>query len=95
MKRFVKCLLLPAVVIAGMIVIGADTAEARRRGRRSAAPVVVVPHHYYHYPSPYRHPPTVRTVYTPSIRVNASPWGPFYTYGYTSTVVAPGVYLGW
>ena len=42
MRRFVCCLLLPAVVIVGLVTIGADKAEARRWVRRAPARVVVV-----------------------------------------------------
>ncbi len=94
MKRFVKCLLMPAVVIAGMILVGADSAEARRRIRRPVAPVIVSPHYYYHYLRPYRRPPGFH-VYAPGVHVDISPWGQFYGYGYRSTFVTPGIYMGW
>ncbi len=43
MRRFICCLLLPAVVIVGLVAIKADTAEAGwRRHRRAPARVVVV-----------------------------------------------------
>jgi hypothetical protein len=43
MRRFVCRLLLPAVVIVGLIAIGADKAEARRWIRRAPARVIVSP----------------------------------------------------
>ena len=92
MKVFVKCLLMPTVVITGMILVGADSAEARRRTRRPVAPVIVSPQYYYHYPRPYRRP---SGVYVHAPRVHVGPWGQFYRYGYRGTVVAPAVYVGW
>ncbi len=42
MRRFVCCALLPAVVVVGLITLGAEKAEARRWVRRAPARVVVV-----------------------------------------------------
>ncbi len=87
MKRFICCLLLPAVVIVGLISIGAETAEARRWVRRPPARVVVSPRPYYRYYSPYRRPGV--NVYAPGVRVHVGPRG------YGGAVIAPGVRVGW
>ena len=92
MKRLVKCLLVPAVVIAGMIVVGTDRAEARRWVRRAPARVVVGPRYYYpHYARPYARPGI--HVYAPGVRVDIGPRTPYYGYG--GSVVAPGVHVRW
>jgi len=87
MKRFLKCLLIPAVVIAGMFVMGAGQAEAHRWRR----PRVVVPHYHYGYYGPYWHPRV--HVRAPAVRVDVAPWGRYWSYG--GTVVAPGVRVDW
>jgi len=87
MRRFICCLLMPAVVIVGLIAIGADKAEARRWIRRPPARVVVSPRPYYHYPSPYWRSRV--NVYAPGVRVYVGPRG------YGGAVIAPGVRVGW
>lgn len=90
MKRLVKCLLMTAVVLAGMMVVGADRAEARRWVRRAPARVIV-PRYRYYYARPYARPGI--HVYAPGVRVNVGPRGAFY--GYRGSVVAPGVHVRW
>lgn len=98
MKSLVKCLLVPAVVIAGMIMVGADRAEAHRWARRPVARVFAGYPHYYPYARPYWRPGV--HVYAPGVRVNVGPWGRYYGYGYygygyRGSVVAPGVHVVW
>jgi len=91
MKRLVKWLLLPAVVVAGMIVVGADRAEAHRWVRRPLARVIVGPRYYYRQPPPYWHPRV--HVYAPGVHVDVR--APRVIYGYGGAVVAPGVHVQW
>ncbi len=96
MRRFVCCLLLPAVVIVGVITIGADKAEARRWIRRAPAravvsapaPVIVSPRPYYyrHYDPYWR---SRANVYAPGVRVHVGPRG------YGGTVITPRVRVAW
>ena len=87
MKRFICCMLVPAVVIVGLIAIGADKAEARRWVRRPPARVVVTPRPYYRYSYPYWRSGV--DVYAPGVRVRVGPRG------YGGSVIAPGVHVGW
>ena len=91
MKCLAKLLLVPAVLIAGMIVLSADRADAHRWGRRLPARVVVGPRYYrphVHVPAP----PRVH-VHAPGVRVNVDPWFPFHRpHG---SVVAPGFHMHW
>ncbi len=79
MKRPIKILLIPALLIAGLIVMVSDQAEAHRRFRRLPARVVTAPRHFHrvYAPVPRRvyvpAPPVVRVVAPPLLRVPALP----------------------
>ena len=81
MRRFANCLTAAAMLGAGMIALGAETAEAHRRFRPRPRRVVVAPHYRERYVSP-------------RVRVNA-PGVRVYVKRRRGVVVAPGVIVGW
>jgi hypothetical protein len=82
MRHFVNCLIAASILVAGMIALGADTAEAHRwiRPRR----VVVAPRYAVRYVAP-----RVR-VNAPGVSVYVKP-----RYRHGGVVVGPGVYVAW
>lgn len=102
MRKVTLCLLMPALLAAGSMLIGTDRAEARIRVRHLAPRVVVVPRvaHYYHHPRVYVAPRV--HLYRPRVEVHVGhgsfvspyvyPGHAFYGHG---SVVAPGVHVHW
>jgi len=92
MRKIALCLLTPALLAAGMILIPADQADARIRHR-------IVPraaHVYHHHPRVYVAPRV--HVHTPRVQVHVGPRPYIYHrhHGYRhGTVVAPGVRVHW
>ncbi len=102
MKRPIKMLLIPAVLIAGLITLASDKAEAHRRFR-------LLPRRHHH--RVYVHPPAVPMVrvpappmvrvpvlprvhvHAPGVHVDVAPRAPWHWPG--GSVVAPGVHVRW
>ncbi|HYW79784.1 MAG TPA: hypothetical protein VE890_09425 [Thermoguttaceae bacterium] len=88
MRKFALCLLMPALLAAGSILVGTDRAEARIRPR-----VVVVPRAVYVQPRPRVYVAPRVDVVVPRVHVHVAP-RPYVYYGY-GTVIAPGVHVAW
>jgi len=89
MRRFVCCLLLPAVAIVGLMAVGADKAEARRWVRRVPARVIVTPPVIVSRPAPVIVSPPAGVVIGPPAPVIVHP-RPYY-YRYYNPYWRPGV----
>ena len=77
MKKLIRWIALPGLLLAGLILVGAQTADAgvlHRHARRAHA------HRHYHAAAAVLYAPPVRVyappvrVYTPGIRVHVGPW---------------------
>ncbi|MEE8452709.1 MAG: hypothetical protein V3R99_12365 [Thermoguttaceae bacterium] len=96
MRKIALCLLMPALLAAGSILVGADRAEARVRHR--GARVVVVPRAAYRYYHPRVYVGPRVHVYGPRVQVHVGP-RPYISHGYYGhghgSVVVPGVHVHW